>query len=355
MQRDFEFTHTVEEDEMTTQEIVVVAEHGLGFGDGTISTKMQLERGELTEQGLRVAHEIITTEPQAFVQIGADITDDGCGDGRPALDTWMTDDEGNEIHYNKSYPRAKVFGGGLIVASSMWRAMVGGPLAHETVFGDRMFVAQQLHEHDIQYGGHSDEHAHGDTCGCGAIDKYPAMSRNIIAYRQQIEATLAVLYGDKYEQAHSAIERVFSVYENVNSAEHFFDDAAGATTMQLMNNDGAVIKKLGGSHQEDVIVLNDVAGTTFNQPAFDAMVKDRGVDEIVQAFVVDVWRGRMYADAMALIALEQGVSGTQEELAEVAYADFLIRTLAVAATLTGGDLPVYARMSEGQKNFALAV
>lgn len=345
------------EEETVNSVLHVVTETGTGFGEGSISTKAQIEKGTLTENGLQKAKELMTTRFSGlFAKIAADITDDGCGDGRPTADTYVVDDEGNEIHYNKSYPRAKVFGGGLIVASSMWRVLRGNPSDGETVLGDRRHVAGALKRFGIEYGAHSDEHAHGDACGCGAIDKYPAVTANILAFEPQIRAVLeAKLYGDTYSEALGAIDQVFAVYRQLAASEEYFADAAGNKTMQLIESDGAVVKKLGGEHEEDLFVLNDIEGTTFDQPAFDALLKQEGVNEIVQVFAVDIWRGRMYADAMADAMVEDGASPDEREhLRQVAYADFLIRTLAVTATLTGGDLPGYAHMREGQENFALA-
>lgn len=354
MQENLELLKTHEE-EAVNAEIIVIAPKGLGFGEGKISTAAQLESGELTEKGLAIAHEIITTRADSvFVTISSEIADDGCGDGRPAVDTWVVDDEGNEIHYNKSYPRAKVFGGGLVVASSMWRAVSGAPHDGNTLLGDREFIAGQLSARGLDYGGHCDEHAEGTACGCGAIDKYPDISNNIVRYRSQISTTLQALYGASYEAALPAVSRAFAVYEDLADDGVYFSNAAGKDTMDLMTKDGAVIKKLAGGHQEDVIVLNDIEGDTFDQVAFDELIRDGGVQETVQAFVVDVWRGRMYAEAIANIAQSNGVEGDRTELAQTAYADFLIRTLAVAATLTNGDLPVYARRRVGQQDFALA-
>jgi hypothetical protein len=62
----------------------------------------------------------------------------------------------------------------------------------------------------------------------------------------------------------------------------------------------------------------------------------------------------MYADAAAQIAAENIPGIDVEEARKKAYADFLIRTLAVSATLTAGDQPVLARMRAGHADFALA-
>lgn len=350
--RNLDLPKNNEEDGVKT-EVIMLAEQGLGFGSGAISTEAQLASGELTERGLQCALELVENDPELFVTIDASITDDGCGDGCPAIDTWVEDADGNETHFGKSYPRAKVFGGGLVVAASMWRAIAGAPTQGETTLGDREFIAAKLKERGIAYGGHSDEHAHGDMCGCGAIDKYSEMSRNVVMYREPIQATLVALYGDNYLDASAAIETVFSNYEALAEDMTYASNASGAKTMELMQRDGAVIKKLGGGHQEDIIILNDVEGTTFDQPALDRKLKAEGIDVDVQAFAVDVWRGRMYAEAVADIANEQGDTRDRAEIAQIAYADFLIRTLAVAATLTGGDLPVQARRRVGQQDFAL--
>lgn len=348
-ERIIEFAKNYEEDSVES-EIVVLVQDGLGFGEGKISTKAQIETGELTDEALVAANEIILNDPAMFVTISPEITDDGCGDGRPTDDIWVTDDEGNEIHYNKSYPRAKIFGGGLVVAASMWRVLKGAP-NNETAFGDREFIAKKLKERNISWGAHSDEHAHGDNCGCGAIDRYPQISANVLAYEPQIRQTLGALYGEKLASAQSAIDTVFERYAALG--EEYFADAAGSKTMGLIEQSGAVIKKLSGDHQEDVFVLNDIENTTFDQPAFDKAIQARGINVPVQAFAVDVWRGRMYADAMASIASEAGVQGDVESLRQIAYADFLIRTLAVTATLTAGDLPGYAKRRVGQTDLAL--
>jgi hypothetical protein len=62
----------------------------------------------------------------------------------------------------------------------------------------------------------------------------------------------------------------------------------------------------------------------------------------------------MYADVIAKMATENLPNIDFEDARKKAYADFLIRTLGVSATLTAGDQPVYARMRAGHEDFALA-
>jgi hypothetical protein len=112
-----------------------------------------------------------------------------------------------------------------------------------------------------------------------------------------------------------------------------------------MEQHGSVIKELADEHLEDFIVVNDIENTTFDQRLFDEEMARRGVEGTAQAFVVDSWRGRMYADFIAGIA-EKEYGMDRDWAYKKAEADFWIRTLAVSATLTKGDLPTFARRKD---------
>lgn len=337
-------TSSHEFDKERTIEIIDLASEGLGFGEGTISTKSQLENPEisgLTPEVIRVGAEIIKSG-RAFVEVDADANDDGCGDGRPAGIVYRFV-EGIKKTFKKSRRRAKVFGGGLIAASSMYRTAIGGNVhPDETVLGDREMVAGLLDKAGIRYGGHTDNHAHDDISGCGAVDKYPQITANALIFRQEITAVLRTVYDTAYEENEGAIHQVFASYENqVANSGTYFSDAQGVKTRKLMERHGSVIKELNDSHLEDFIVINDIEGTTFDQREFDAEMKQRGVQGTAQAFVVDAWRGRMYADFVADHAEQKGME--REFAYQMALADFWVRTLAVSGTLTKGDLPVFLR------------
>jgi hypothetical protein len=137
-----------------TAAVILFAERGFGYGEGGIGVQARLAEGSLTQRSLDAADAIIRTDPSIFVKIAHHIQDDGCGDGRRAVATWATDGHGNAVHFNKSYPRAKLFGGGLVVSSSMWRSIAGMPMGANTVLGDRMFIANELKTRGVPYGGH---------------------------------------------------------------------------------------------------------------------------------------------------------------------------------------------------------
>lgn len=337
--------------------VVLLAEHGLGFGEGTISVQAQLRSGELSPEALTIGREIIMNDPDVFVPVDEDAYDDGCGDGRPAKTVFRRIDSATgktKEYFKKSRRRAKLFGGGLVAASSMWRTVVGSPNDGETVLGDRQFIAAELAKNTIQFGGHTDSHASGENCGCGAIDKYPEITAMALTYQPQIVSVLESLYGDDFADNSANIERVFNRYSELVENTDYFSNASGKASMDVLLEAGAIIKELDANHLEDFIVLNDIDGTTFDQRTFDAKLVAAGIESTAQVFVVDTWRGRMYADAIATIAARTVENVDVQQARQDAYADFLIRTLAVSATLTQNDQPVIGKMYEHKNNFSLA-
>jgi hypothetical protein len=239
--------------------------------------------------------------------------------------------------YNKSRKRAKIFGGGLQVAASMWRAVSGEPKRGETVLGDRTFIASELKQRGVAYGAHTDTHAHGDNCGCGAIDKYAVSTELSATYRQDIVATLPVFYGDSIDQADTAINQAFSIRSTIAGSD-YMSNASGRKTMDFIERDGAVVKQLDDDHFEAIDFFNEEPGTTIDQEKIAELFAEAGLPKNIQVFAVDVWRGRMYADVVADIAVGYGFE--YEAARAIALADFFINQLSVSATLTDGTQPV---------------
>jgi hypothetical protein len=335
-------------------ETIIIAENGLGFGDGGISVEAQLAQPEvsnLTPEVLEVGTDIILHEPEVFAEVEED--DDGCGDGRPTAVIYQMvpvvpeHPESSELYqqqFNKSRRRAKLFGGGLVAASSMYRAVILGKYQlGQTVLGERKKTAALLKKANIRHGGHTDNHAHGENCGCGAIDKFDQTFEKALKYRSEIKSVVQLYAGDNWNQEWEAdFNYVYDIYEDLQAnLDEYTVDAAGVKTRELLEEEGAVIKRLADDHLEDFTILNDVEGTTFDQPKFDEILKQRGVEGAAQAFVVDVWRGRMYADFIAKTAqAEHGMDYNQSY--RRALIDFLARsTSGVSATLTAGDQRVF--------------
>lgn len=125
--------------------VTVIAPNGLGYGDvqNGISVQRQIDSGELQHESLVQAIEIITNDPTVFVAVDTEANDDGCGDGRPVRRVYKLIDSatGAVKEFSRSLRRAKLFGGGLVAASSMWRAVEGKSLRGQTLKGDREFIA----------------------------------------------------------------------------------------------------------------------------------------------------------------------------------------------------------------------
>lgn len=327
-------------------EVSVLAELGLGFGNEQgISPVRHIEDGEFDQASYEATKEILISDDEVYVTISDEADDDGCGDGRFTARIYkLLNPETNHVQtFKRSLVRAKLFGGGLIAAASMWR-MVDGVAGDKTLDGDRSFMASKLKDRGISYGAHTDNHAEGEACGCGAIDKYELISRNVTAYQSEILNTLPALYDASMEENSDAVTTVLEQYESLSS--EYFAGTTGRGSMDSIEKEGAVVKELGGKHLEGYIVINTVDNTTLDQDKLREKLIEQGYSPNVQVFVVDEWRGRMYANVVAEIAAEQDKD--RDEAYKVAYADFLIRTLAVSATLTKGDLPVLIRQPQAE-------
>lgn len=350
------FMHSQQTVELETNvNVVALAPEGLGFGNGSISTKEQLknpEKSGLTQEAFETGKDIIVNDPRVFVEVDED--DDGCGDGRPARVIYKMvpiipespESELHPQHFNKSRNRAKVFGGGLIAAASILRTAVWGNVTPgDTVLTDREKAASVLKSKKINFGAHTDNHAHGESCGCGAIDKYPVVLKDTLEFEDKIRGVVKLYVGDDWnDEWQRDTDFVFASYrDQVENSETFLQDTEGSKTIKLLERNGAVIKELADDHLEDYVVLNDEEGTTFDQRAFDTIMHERGVEGTAQAFTVDVWRGRMYAAAIATYAQEE-LGLDYDTTYRRGIVDFMARTTCgPSATLTDGTQPVFYR------------
>lgn len=331
------FQYMPQEYDETTYEMTLVAPDGLGYGDGAISTRNR-EIGPLTPEQLgRVVDVILANKDRIIVPI--EEMDDGCGDGRPAGMVFQAiGPNGERTFYRKSKLRAKIFGGGLQVAASMWRAVAGEPINNETVLGDRIYTAAKLKKHNVKYGAHTDGHAHGDNCGCGAYDKYSLSTEKSAKFQPQITGNVRALAGDDLADSEE-LQRAFRVRSAISGDEHYMSDASGAATMAFIEKDGAVIKRLEYDHLEAITIVNDEPGTTVDQRVVVELLEAAHLPTDIQVFVIDAWRGKMYADLVADIAANE-LGADRDTARQVATADFYVNQLSVAATLTDGTQPV---------------
>jgi hypothetical protein len=282
--------------------------NGLGFGDGTISG------AEIDSKSLSLLEETIDTDsPEFLIPVEAD--DDGCSDGRPAISVFT-----KERILKRSLVRPKIFGGAVTMtaASRIGLGLTGDEYLQE-VF---VQAVDTLTDKDIHFGAHTGEHAHGEDCGCGAIDKAPEALNAVIKYEDPIRSAITLL-GVESE----GLDEVFGNYR------YYWTDVMskavpykGSEVMGKIVDSNAVVKKLGGEHLERRIVLNSVRDFTVNQELIRLITGGRA-----QVFGVDVWR---LQDVAARLYPDNAVDQQKAVLSELVY------TLATAAVLTKGDLPI---------------
>ncbi len=302
--------------EVTKPEIEVVnLAEGFGFGEGGISAS---ERKLIVGEEVVARVEAAIASPDILVPVSTDkeghrIDDDGCGDGRPVKRIFQ-----GPVELNKSLDRSKVFGGGAVMTAAMEIGLgeVTGIPMKETLGS----AIGKLKANGIDFGAHTDDHAHGDNSGCGAIDKAPAVIANTVKYKENIVASINALGVNT-----DGLDEVLANFATYNS-QIAGQEYKGAEVVGEIIESGKIVKELENDHREMFDILNMVEGFTVNQE----LVRQVS-DGQAQAFAVDVWR---------LQELAQRAYPDDAELQNKAFLSELVYTLGVSATLTLGDQPV---------------
>lgn len=290
--------------------VSLVAPDGLGFGEGSISA-------EAVEGSIKaIVAEAITADTDQII-VDVEAGDDGCGDGRDVAHVYD-----NTRSYERSLHRSKVFGGSAVMASS---ALIGlgeaqGDDKLNDVFKSGIGL---LMERGIDFGAHTDNHAHGENCGCGAIDKAPEILKNIAVYREEITSVINVLTGGDYNKEH--LDEVMDAFVQYG-AKIDPEDYSGKQVKDEIVGKGKIIKELDGGHKEIFIIINTIYGKTVDQSHIRELTKDSA-----QVFAVDLWR----VEDIARQSFDGAEAQSKAKMSMLAY------TLGTAGTLTTGDLPVY--------------
>jgi len=320
--KEFEMSHDIErrEDlEVLHIDVTCVAENGLGYGEGTISS---------ADVSSDVLEDVLDTIGSDSILVAIDtdkegnlIDDDGCGDGREVANIY----EGTKVR-ERSLHRAKIFGGG---ATMTVAALVGqGKKKDQDLQKLFSSAISDLAKHDLPFGAHTDDHAHGDNCGCGAIDKAPRIIENVGRYEKQISGAAELILGDD-DGVQEVIDN-FKTYREAHDGQVY----RGSGVMEEIIEDGKIVKELAGAHQEVAIVLNMVPGYTIDQQQIRTVTEDRA-----QVYGVDVPR---------LMTVAERLYPKDATAQKKALISMVVYTLATAGTLTKGDLPVFVVNLEKQ-------
>lgn len=293
---------------------------GFGFGDPEgISHK---NRADVSAEEINTAENFITSQ-EVVVPVDTDkdgqmLDDDGCCDGRGWKRIIV---KVNDVVHEKarSLFRPKTFGGS---ATNTTAGLIAtGRAAGATLRETFTKAIGTLEDRRIGFGAHTDDHAHGPNCGCGAIDKAPQIIDNVITYENEIRGVMDML---GIEQRHA--DRTFDEFKGFQptmDAESY----KGADVADEVIEEGKVVKELEGKHLEMYVLLNEVYGTTVDQEKIRDLSQGK-----IQVFGLDVWRLRELS----------GRAFDEPEDQAVAFAGMIAYSLGVSATLTAGDLPVYS-------------
>lgn len=223
-------------------------------------------------------------------------------------------------------------------------------MGRRTIVDDLAKTINRFRDAGIFFGAHVDDHAHGENTGCGAIDKLPqvvARYTDANAYGVIHRASQAML-GKAYD------EELFNMlYDRVTALNHNSDDyltkqADGSylykqgllKSMQDAVKKGKAVEKLSGNHNGVAVVINTVAGTTFDRDAFSV-----STDHQVQVFNYDSWRthelGRMMFPIKDDMTLQERYTQTRRAL-KFAHVRFAA-AVATLMELTDGSLQIGVR------------
>lgn len=290
---------------------------GLGDEKSSISAK-RLERMPEMRPLLQDLKEIVKS---GECIVTCNHNDDGCIDGRCAdLLAYPQDGEfaTKEVPDNKGNERAKVAGGGLITGLAMYKALGEGLVSPES---DITFIADSFAHKGIYCGAHTGAHGSPDAkkSDCGANDRFGEIIHTVIQNKNAVAGVtrrfmdyLGVTYNQEHMDNNIADwDCIVKLRDNfINSDGLMRLDAIreGVLIAQDTVTDdtkASVIKNLAGSHNEYELEVICDEGMTFSQTQLrDALLArhpEVDPDDLPQVFVLDLWRVRQLAEAIAAI------------------------------------------------------
>lgn len=303
---------------LPTIEVRKIAD-GLGYGVGKISHDDRED-----EVGLEVllAVESAIQDPKVILvpvhlnEHGEPTEGDGCPDGRKHKKIFK-----GLFEVFRSLTRPKVFGGGATMVTSTLIGM--GDASGKSIKEVFSASIHKLKKNDVGFGAHTDDHSEESKSGCGAIDNAPAIIRNVVKFREQITSTIENELGVDSTGLSVVLDNFEGFAENIEDQLH-----AGVEVVDEIKEADKVVKELEGPHLEMYIVLNYVEDYTVNQEIVRQLS-----DGKAQVFGVDVWR------LWKLVQKAHPDRSAEDQ--HKAFLSELVYSLATAATLTKGDLPVY--------------
>ena len=214
----------------------------------------------------------------------------------------------------------------------------------------------------INMGGHVDEHKDGhefDT-GCGAIDRMIDiidMTTND-EILQEVEVLCKAILGDGFDsdifdvvvgRLHrmQSIKREYYRYDE-KAHDYLYKKEAIDTLIKSAEQEHHPIAKLIGDHNEMLLVINFMKGTTFNRDKF--WVENDGQ---VQAFNYDIWESFDIASKLYPLDFTKHTSAEIDANVRSQRTYIMVRTiyaLGTAMVLTDGSLDLVIRKQKNNQS-----
>lgn len=271
-----------------------------------------------------------------------------CIDGRIRVG-WQTDEN------IRDRPLGPKLAGGTVHAALAHRIVASENLSQKLRFEeDIKAVVERFKEIGFGSGGHIDDHQHGWNTGCGAVDNINLILDRLQRpeHQEQLRSFAQLIMGDAFDRrgiANEIIGRMLYLdalkpsYMPKEGNDPDGEFLYKKTVVKLLRDEASetqeAVPALTGQHHEVALILNFVAGTTFDTDRFSFDNNNE-----IQVFAWDVWH--MYEEARRLYRYDM-TSSSAEQIEAIANRNKYVtaRTLlgiATAMVLTDGSLRLVA-------------
>lgn len=208
-------------------------------------------------------------------------------------------------------------------------------LTRGTFVGDAEMMIESYLRLGLSPGGHRDESGNG--VGCGAIDGLRTVLDCMTNPRlvEDHKRLVKTILDTDFQRDHYL--RVMGAGLVLQSRSEGYFDGRGDILDVLERRAPGSVSTLKGSHQEGLVIVNAVAGSTLSSNRFAAN------HAAVQAFGYDVWRSRQLVQALFPLPSQQ------VDRERFIHARVML-TIATLMALTDGSLTLIIRMPAARQS-----
>lgn len=236
----------------------------------------------------------------------------------------------NDPQLDEAHLGAQVPGGAPGAALAYRLGVDRDDLTRGTFYNDAESMIDSFLRLGLSPGGHRDTQSTGDLVGCGAIDGMDAILANLTNSDliEDHKRLVRALLGDEFNRDHYL--RVLGAGLVLRSRSDDYFRARGTILDLLEQKAPGSVSTLDGTHNEGLMIVNFVPGTTLASNRFTE-------ENDIQAFGYDLWRSKQLARSLFPLPAQQ-----------VDYERFVMArvmiTIATLMTLTDGTQRLLVRL-----------